>query len=198
MLNQSMKIVSGLEPSKSFGDITDTISLSPVAKAIRQELNGIIKPEHKDTYLSEHILQSKKLDSFYEEIGDRDPTSIERKAIRQTLQRIYSGMLNGYDANDDKERHATIKGLLKNLLPAFYQSPSHSHIRLGAVLNCLQEYLDLAAPLVREKYKALMGKSLNTLKDLAAELVPSSAKQRGRNSRKDHDLIRAFLKTHAI
>lgn len=198
MFNENVMTFSGFEQSKSFGDITDTISLSPVAKAIRQELNGIIKPEHKDTYLTEQILQSKKLDFFYEEIGDRDPTSIERKAIRQTLQRIYSGMLNGYDANDDRERHATIKGLLKNLLPAFYQSPSHSHIRLGAVLNCLQEYLDLAAPLVREKYKALMGKSINTLKDLASEFVPSSAKQRGRNSRKDHDLITAFLKTHAI
>ncbi|MFA0554491.1 hypothetical protein [Vibrio sp. 10N.222.55.A1] len=198
MFNKKTMTVSGFESSSNYGDINQIIPLSPVAKAIRQELNSIIKPEHKGTYLSEQILLSKKLDCFYEEMGDREPTPTERKAIRQTLHRVYSGMLNGYDANDDKERHSTLKGLLKNLLLTFYQCPSHSHIRLGAILNCLQKYLDLAAPLVRDKYQALMGKSINTLKDLASDFVPSSAKQRGRNSRKDHELITAFLQTHEI
>lgn len=174
------------------------LALNPVARAIRQELDNIVRPEHKDTYLTEQILQSQKLERFYSDIGNREPTKVERLAIRQTLYRIYNGMLNGYDVKDNKERHATLKGLLESILIPFYDDPSHSHIRLGAVITCIKNYLDLAASAVQKKYRTLRGKSINTLKDLASDMVPLSAKQRGMNSKSDHEVTMAFLRTHVI
>ncbi|MGR5305359.1 hypothetical protein [Vibrio mediterranei] len=165
--------------------------VNPVALAIQEELGEILKPTH--AFLREHILESNKLAVFYEEIGNRAPTNIERRQIRSTLHAIYKGQLRNTKRYGNPNWRSETTEALERLVLAFYRKPEHAHVRLGTFISRLKRFTEITTKQLSQEFEIIKSCSMNTIKKYITCTLPDTATARGRNGSKEYMTLYQFF-----
>lgn len=171
--------------------LSQIAQVNQVTLAIREELGDILKPTH--AFLEDHILESTKLNVFYQEIGDRAPTSIERRQIRSTLHAIYKGQLRNTKRYGNLHWRSETTQALESLVLAFYSKPEHAHVRIGTFISRLISFTETTMKQLSQEFEIIKSCSMNTIKKYITCALPDTATARGRNGSKEYKTLDKFF-----